>query len=355
MSVLTSCIAHRVALFESEAQAVAGDAIHFAPVETGGELYGYRSRGNDIVITFATPPGPNAVHEPCFFRKDLTSLHASHRWIVDNFRLGLWGTWHSHHYLGLSTPSPRDIESAAAIAKKNGMAEFLIFILTIGSNDSHHLGEIREPCSPAARRFRSHGAGAHVCINSFVLRTDSELLSPIPVESIPSASPHRLAFQASGEKAAGLRSDSAPHPSNCICFSTPYFPREESSLPSQLEEELLALPHHLRDYCEVTEQDGQFHVTIRLGPNLKFRLKCDNNRLSERIMSFFQYLSNEGRLLHGALFSQRRGTTDSSNHDCPEAMPEPSCTDHVCADRGQFEGQDEGIPGENQPVDRGSE
>ncbi|NUM53461.1 MAG: hypothetical protein HUU46_07445 [Candidatus Hydrogenedentes bacterium] len=351
MSMSTGCNAYRVALFESEVQAVAGDAVHFAPLETGGELYGYRSRGSDFIIAFATPPGPHAVHEACFFRKDLTSLLTSHRWIVDNFRLGLWGAWHSHHYLGLSTPSQRDIESAAAIAKKNGMDEFLIFILTIGSNESHRHGGTSKVSSPAVRQLRSHGSRDLVCVNSFVFHTDSELLSPISVESIPFTSPHRLALQASDGNRADLHFDSSPHPSDCICFATPDSPRAEGSLPSQLEGDLLALPPHLRECCEVTEQDGEFFVTIRFGPNLKFRLKHENNNVSERILNFAQYLSSEGWIMAGPPLRHGRFTIDSLIHDRPDEIRERSRTDRVRINIDQDEYED--APGENQPMNRG--
>lgn len=77
-----------------------------AGLETGGLLLGRRS-GNDLLVTAAGDPGPNAEHSPRRFRRDLIHAQrlADEAWARDGSE---WiGEWHTHPR-GPQHPSPFD-------------------------------------------------------------------------------------------------------------------------------------------------------------------------------------------------------------------------------------------------------
>jgi integrative and conjugative element protein (TIGR02256 family) len=72
--------------------------------ETGGILLGHTRRDGTVVVTKVSPPGPNAVKLPLFFRRDTRFLQ---RWLERRFersdgRDDYVGEWHVHH--GLDAP-----------------------------------------------------------------------------------------------------------------------------------------------------------------------------------------------------------------------------------------------------------
>lgn len=82
--------------------------------ETGGLLLGAKIP-NGRLITHATPPGPNALHRPGMFERDLEFSQAALNHFVTNASVDYVGEWHKHP-AGMSEPSRGD---------KNGAIEIL--------------------------------------------------------------------------------------------------------------------------------------------------------------------------------------------------------------------------------------
>jgi integrative and conjugative element protein (TIGR02256 family) len=96
---------------------IEGDAVKWAPRETGGPLFGYENCG-EIVVTRAFLPGPHAFHAQWLYRPDRAAVqaaidsvykdtHGRERWI---------GSWHTHP-LGRPVPSWTDRRTARRIAR----------------------------------------------------------------------------------------------------------------------------------------------------------------------------------------------------------------------------------------------
>lgn len=104
-------------------------------LETGGALFGHE---NALVVTFASGPGPNAVHEPGYFLRDLehTRLAADRAHKLDRSQ---WiGEWHTHPN-GPPEPSPLDLNTYIAHLVDSEL-RFQRFIALIGSpNPRPHL------------------------------------------------------------------------------------------------------------------------------------------------------------------------------------------------------------------------
>jgi transcriptional regulator with XRE-family HTH domain len=112
--------------WESELRAIAAEASAWS-IETGGDLFG---RWHDIPTIFlATKAGPNAQRNNAHFRLDVEYLRQLSETLASDWGLRYFGDWHSHHRLGLSSPSGGDRKRILSIAGRNqfpGMAEIIV-------------------------------------------------------------------------------------------------------------------------------------------------------------------------------------------------------------------------------------
>src|SRR6266516_3986092 len=123
---------HRFALaiYESELQAIGLDSRSWS-TETGGDLFGVW--GDRPIVYFASRAGPNAKREHAHFRLDIDYLIKLSGQLDRDWGLRYFGDWHSHHRLGLQTPSEGDQRRLVSVAAKNSFAEMAEFIVTFGS------------------------------------------------------------------------------------------------------------------------------------------------------------------------------------------------------------------------------
>lgn len=78
-------------------------------LETGGALFGVdHGPTGALVISEATGPGPNALHEPNRFERDLNYTHRRALEIYERTRAQWVGEWHTHPRGGLK-PSAVDM------------------------------------------------------------------------------------------------------------------------------------------------------------------------------------------------------------------------------------------------------
>jgi transcriptional regulator with XRE-family HTH domain len=112
--------------WESELRAIAAEASAWS-VETGGDLFG---RWSDVpLILLATRAGPKAQRNNAHFRLDVEYLRQLSETLASDWALRYFGDWHSHHRLGLSTPSGGDQKRILQLAARNqfqGMAEIIV-------------------------------------------------------------------------------------------------------------------------------------------------------------------------------------------------------------------------------------
>jgi transcriptional regulator with XRE-family HTH domain len=112
--------------WESELRAIAAEASAWS-IETGGDLFG---RWHDIpTILLATKAGPNAQRNNAHFRLDVDYVRQLSETLATDWALRYFGDWHSHHRLGLSSPSGGDQKRIQNLANKNqfpGMAEIIV-------------------------------------------------------------------------------------------------------------------------------------------------------------------------------------------------------------------------------------
>ena len=115
-------------IWESELRAIAADANAWS-VETGGDLFG---RWHDVpTVLLATKAGPAAQRNHAHFRLDIEYLRTLSETMASDWALRYFGDWHSHHRLGLSSPSSGDRRRIISIAGRNqltGMAEIIVTI-----------------------------------------------------------------------------------------------------------------------------------------------------------------------------------------------------------------------------------
>lgn len=125
-------------IYQSEIEAMVGQADRSKGNETGGELYGHLSHAGRPVIMYATSAGPNAIEEKTLFQQDIEFLKKSNIYLWETFAHQFVGTWHDHHNLSLKRFSPQDIDSTHRIASKNGYLRLCQVLLTNESEVSTH-------------------------------------------------------------------------------------------------------------------------------------------------------------------------------------------------------------------------
>ena len=94
-------------IYGSEFKTICRYVLDYPNLETGGSLYGWYSENGLPIIAFATGPGKNATHEATRFHADEAYSMAIGRKMMFHGAQHL-GEWHSHHSLGLATPSGID-------------------------------------------------------------------------------------------------------------------------------------------------------------------------------------------------------------------------------------------------------
>ncbi len=77
-------------------------------VETGGILIGARSNDGAMLVTHATPPGPQAVHHAYYFRRDVAYQQSLLNQLHGQYGVHYLGEWHKHPR-NLPVPSGGDV------------------------------------------------------------------------------------------------------------------------------------------------------------------------------------------------------------------------------------------------------
>lgn len=114
--------------WESELRAIAAESLAWS-VETGGDLFG---RWNDVpTVLFASKAGPAAERNHAHFRLDVDYLRELSEMMASDWSHRYFGDWHSHHRLGLSSPSGGDRKRIISIAGRNQFTSMIEIIVTL--------------------------------------------------------------------------------------------------------------------------------------------------------------------------------------------------------------------------------
>jgi len=123
------------AIYESELQAIALESASWE-TETGGDLFGV---WQDIpIIYLATRAGPRAIRSNAHFRLDVDYLIKISSELSSEWGLRYFGDWHSHHKLGLHSPSTGDRERIKRLAEKNNFGEMIEFVATFSNGSKEN-------------------------------------------------------------------------------------------------------------------------------------------------------------------------------------------------------------------------
>ncbi len=116
-----------LAVYESELQTIGQESISW-DTETGGDLFGIW--GEIPIVYLATRAGPHALRTHAHFRLDVDYLVKLSIDLENDWGLRYFGDWHSHHRLGLQSPSSGDQKRIHQIASKNHFLEMAEMIIT---------------------------------------------------------------------------------------------------------------------------------------------------------------------------------------------------------------------------------
>jgi transcriptional regulator with XRE-family HTH domain len=158
-------------MWESELRALAADAAAWS-VETGGDLFG---RWHDVpTVLFASKAGPAAQRNHAHFRLDVAYLRQLSEAMASDWALRYFGDWHSHHRLGLASPSGGDRRRITGLAGRNHFTNMAEIIVTLDGV----------------------GADAVIRVHPWIYEISREASAPLPlrIKVLPGLSPVREAL-----------------------------------------------------------------------------------------------------------------------------------------------------------------
>lgn len=127
-------------LFRSELDRIAGFVAAYPRLETGGNLFGYRTNSGAPVVCIATGPGRAAEHHATAFYQDADYLETCGRLLFERFALQHVGEWHSHHRLGLQRPSAGDEATVFKCMEPMRWSSFMLGIANLDTRGKPSIG-----------------------------------------------------------------------------------------------------------------------------------------------------------------------------------------------------------------------
>ena len=104
-------------------------------IETGGDLFGLWSKKNTVIVQFVLGPGAKSKRTSVSFFQDSEYLKKAGSAITEGYGLCHIGEWHSHHSLGLPTPSGGDQSTVRSNMPNYGWKRFVVFIANIDKSE----------------------------------------------------------------------------------------------------------------------------------------------------------------------------------------------------------------------------
>lgn len=124
-------IPNKSIIYQGELDYIARCVMDYPDIETGGDLFGFRTHSGYPVVQYVIGPGPKANHQVTFFNQDVNWLETSGKLLRAAHGLQHIGQWHSHHRLGLAQPSSHDISTVVRAIELYELRQFLLVITNI--------------------------------------------------------------------------------------------------------------------------------------------------------------------------------------------------------------------------------
>jgi hypothetical protein len=118
-------------IYKGELNRITGWVEEYPDLETGGQLFGFWTASGFPVIQVAIGPGKNAKHTPISFFQDKDYLKQTGEYLNHTYGLQHIGEWHSHHGMGLETPSGGDTRAMLSALTNPNLPRFLLCIANI--------------------------------------------------------------------------------------------------------------------------------------------------------------------------------------------------------------------------------
>jgi len=140
-------IPDRIYIYESELCYMAQQVTQFPEMETGGDCFGLWTHQGCPVIQYVIGPGENTRADRISFYQDAAFLAEEGLRLQQAHGLQHIGQWHSHHCLGLSSPSAHDDATVLSSMATYGLSRFCLLIATLdgGGAPALHSFLYREP------------------------------------------------------------------------------------------------------------------------------------------------------------------------------------------------------------------
>lgn len=121
-------------VYASELDYIAKCIQDYPDIETGGQLYGAWTASGAPRVIYAIGPGLRANHQPMFFNQDVEYLKNIGAKLKE-YGLQHIGEWHSHHHLGLPSPSGRDTQTMQNAIVQLSLNRMLLCIGSFNERD----------------------------------------------------------------------------------------------------------------------------------------------------------------------------------------------------------------------------
>jgi len=123
----------KAVIYKSELDYISKCILDYPNNETGGDFFGFWTHSGIPVIHFVIGPGPKANHQGSFFNQDEEYLLKIGEILQKRHGLQHIGSWHSHHQMGLVTPSGHDASTMIKAINNNNLNKFLMILGSIPS------------------------------------------------------------------------------------------------------------------------------------------------------------------------------------------------------------------------------
>lgn len=109
-------------------------------IETGGDLFGLWQSKDTAVVQFLLGPGRNCTRTTVSFHQDVEYLESVGQYLTTRQGLCNIGEWHSHHRIGLTSPSGGDENTVWKHMPSVSGGRFLLFIANIEDSETVKVG-----------------------------------------------------------------------------------------------------------------------------------------------------------------------------------------------------------------------
>jgi hypothetical protein len=116
---------------------MAGFAEACPTLETGGSLFGFFTHSGFPVVQVVTGPGPKSRQGYASFHQDQDYLHQTGAYLNRTHGLQHIGEWHSHHRIGLTSPSGGDSSTVWEALRSYDLPKFLLCIVNLPPKKAH--------------------------------------------------------------------------------------------------------------------------------------------------------------------------------------------------------------------------